>query len=408
MYICLSEHATQHPLRFRFLVLPCLAMCFGIAVGFFLPCSADPQTAHPDPADVDSGKVLPLDLKPGCWQVRIEARSWVAPVPQEMTPEEIAQFEKTMPPEQLDEFKSVLKELHQGRLKIGNGIGADGQKIPGVPAGGQQMACTSAPFAVNGVEVYGSKTQSCQRSIETSGGVLSMNVFCPGSDGKPQLLLDYRRISDNYFVGTRVGIYQAWPTVMSFAGKWMSEPAIHTPLSPPPTDLDARVPTGPVQVATVDGYRVVAMAEGKQIIAAVAMKMLKAQSARMLKDYGPDPWNQFQQVYLHWSVANEAMGMMLGIQEPWKSQLAAAGLRNVTPQVFRHSNGMWLNPFAESNGNVDADTVKLEDARERILWEAYFSSAKTDAEKQEMLRLGEEKYRVTLVDADFFKSPASP
>jgi len=44
------------------------------------------------------------------------------------------------------------------------------------------------------------------------------------------------------------------------------------------------------------------MAEGKQIVALVANNMRGGQSARMLNEYGPDPWNQFQQVYLHWSV----------------------------------------------------------------------------------------------------------
>jgi hypothetical protein len=217
--------------------------------------------------------------------------------------------------------------------------------------------------------------------------------------------VDYHRLGNGYFLGTRLGSDNLFPALTSFAGKWMSESVPHMPLSPPPTDLDGTRPLGPQAVTAVDGFRVVAMAEGRQIIAAIAMNMLKNQSARMLKEYGPNPWNQFQQLYLHWSVANDAMNMMLGIQEPWKSQLAAAGLHNLTPQTVRFSNWAWMNPFSESAGVMNPDTIQLEDARERILWDAFFSRATVETEKQEMLRQTQQKYKVTLVDADFFTSP---
>jgi hypothetical protein len=67
----------------------------------------------------------------------------------------------------------------------------------------------------------------------------------------------------------------------------------------------------------------------------------------------------------------------------------------------------WGNPFAVSNHALEPDTIKLEDARERILCDAYFSRAKTEAEKQEMLRQ-EEKYKVALIDTGFFKGPTRP
>jgi hypothetical protein len=66
------------------------------------------------------------------------------------------------------------------------------------------------------------------------------------------------------------------------------------------------------------------------------------------------------------------------------------------------------NPFAVSNHALEPDTIKLEDARERILCDAYFSRAKTEAEKQEMLRQEEEKHNVALIDTDFFKGPTRP
>jgi len=88
--------------------------------------------------------------------------------------------------------------------------------------------------------------------------------------------------------------------------------------------------------------------------------------------------------------------------------LAAAGLHDLTPQSVNFSNWAWINPFSESSGVMYPNTIELEDARERILWDAYFSRAKSDTEKQEMLRRAVEMHKVTQVDADFFKSPLSP
>jgi hypothetical protein len=168
-----------------------------------------------------------------------------------------------------------------------------------------------------------------------------MHIFCRASEGVPQLLLDYQRVDEGYFTGTRVGAVGIWPSILSVAGKWMGESNTHLPQFLPPNDLDGKRPLGPLAVASVDGCRVVATAQGKQIIAWVANNMRKGQSARMLKAYGPNPWHQFQQVYLHWSVANVAMNMLLGIQEPWKSQLAAEGLTNLTPQTVGSSMWAW-------------------------------------------------------------------
>jgi hypothetical protein len=59
-------HTAQVSLR-TFLLL---AMSFALATSLFLPGRGHAQKASPLLSDVDSGKVQPLDLKPGCWQVR--------------------------------------------------------------------------------------------------------------------------------------------------------------------------------------------------------------------------------------------------------------------------------------------------------------------------------------------------
>ena len=43
-----------------------------------------------------------------------------------------------------------------------------------------------------------------------------------------------------------------------------------------------------------------------------------------------------------------------------------------------------------------------------ILWNAYFSQAKTEAEKQALLHTVQEKYKVTVIDPDFFYGETSP
>jgi hypothetical protein len=45
---------------------------------------------------------------------------------------------------------------------------------------------------------------------------------------------------------------------------------------------------------------------------------------------------------------------------------------------------------------------------ERLLWNAYFSQAQTEAEKQALLRKVQEKYKITVIDPDFFEGQTSP
>jgi hypothetical protein len=62
--------AAWHAARAYLRASPLLATAFTLGVGLFLPGRVHPQRSTPVLSDVDSGKVQPLDLKPGCWQVR--------------------------------------------------------------------------------------------------------------------------------------------------------------------------------------------------------------------------------------------------------------------------------------------------------------------------------------------------
>jgi hypothetical protein len=394
-------------------------MAFVLATSLLLPVriyaqrqataagSGSSQAQRINPADVDSHEILPLDLNPGCWQVRMENLERVNQFGEtrlEIPPSQTAQLEKPMTREQLAEFEDAFRILQERYQKQGKPAEDARQQVFSGVNGDQKMFCTPTPFVDNGVEVYGSATQKCERSVEESHGVRRMRVLCAWPAGDHLLVADYQRMDANYFTGTRIELGKASGfKVASFAGKWMGEYTPHLPHSPAPTDLDGKRLIGPRAVGGSDGFRVVAMAEGKQILAAIALKMLLGQSPRMLKAYGPNSLNQFQQCYLHWSVANEAMNMMLGVQEPWKSQLADAGIPELTPSKIRENIGLEGSMYANWGNDV-----LLEDARQRILWEAYFSRAKTEAEKQALFQRVEQKYKVTIVDPDFFKDPANP
>jgi hypothetical protein len=307
-----------------------------------------------------------------------------------------------MTPEQLSEFKDTVNALQANNQKNGNRAENSQKGLSTPPSLNQNMACTPAPFVQNGVEVYGSLTQKCERSTGEQNGVRRTRVLCPGPGGVPLLLLDYQRINEGYFTGTRIGALDGVSSIVTFAGKWIGEFTAHLPHSPPPTDLDGKRPVGPRAVASVDGFRVVAMGEGKQILAAGAFAMLNGVAPETLKAYGPNLADEFQQIYLRWSVANEATSMLLGLQEPWHRQLLAAyGLYWQEPGYPTYGSDAVLT------GNK-IDDWRAETARERIHWDAYFSQAKTEEEKQALLRKVQEKYKITVIDPDFFSSQTSP
>jgi hypothetical protein len=77
------------------------------------------QTPAINPEDVDSGKVHPLDLAPGCWETRLETLDQIRTTKLELRPAEIPVLEKFMPPEQRSEFESLLKTLQARYQRIG-------------------------------------------------------------------------------------------------------------------------------------------------------------------------------------------------------------------------------------------------------------------------------------------------
>lgn len=108
-----------------------------------------------------------------------------------------------------------------------------------------------------------------------------------------------------------------------------------------------------------------------------------------------------QQIYLLARMADEAVVANLAKNDPRKSQLGAAGIFVTDIHVARFNAWAYgRNPY--DPGDDDGGQRKAEAARERILWDAYFSQASTLAGKRALLKKVQEKYKMTVVDPDFY------
>jgi hypothetical protein len=87
---------------------------------------------------------------------------------------------------------------------------------------------------------------------------------------------------------------------------------------------------------------------------------------------------------MHRTIAFEALTMHLDSQEPWKSQLHAV------------------------NSLDGLDAQRAEYQRESILWDAYLSQAPGKEARQALERQVEERFKITVVDPDFFVEAETP
>jgi hypothetical protein len=90
-----ESHTTRFAAPKLLYPLARLATGFGLAAIILLFTGpAYSQGQAPEPGDVDTGKVQPLDLKPGCWEVRLMDMERVGASYLEISPQEIPQLEE--------------------------------------------------------------------------------------------------------------------------------------------------------------------------------------------------------------------------------------------------------------------------------------------------------------------------
>lgn len=396
------------------------------------------QTQPRNPANADSDVLPWLDVKSGCWEIRsqvVRTIKQATPKPGEngyipsadealqkvlagMSPEQRA---RQMSPAQQAEWKKQY-EITTGPLKQ-----AVAQQVvmlnKGMNSGPQTgLQCSASPFADARGAMYNAKdpAKHCTRTVADSGSVRHMHIACNDFSD------DFERIDAEHFKGTT----QVWSPAneaeatsdhpfgkdtTTLTAKWISEGKPHLPYSPPMTDLDGRRPTGPYGVGWLDPYRVVAEIDGKQFIAERAYFLINHITEGSAQNYGPSLANIFQEIYMHYAVAATAVHMHLDQREPWRSRLKAGSanldfFRNFDAHTERFAtySGEW-NEIVDrgSPGHDGTAFVQKQDAlwtepNMNLLWDAYFSQYGTKGEKDEALQQVKEKYKLTVLDPDFF------
>ena len=397
------------------------------------------QTQSGNSTNADSGVLPWLDVKAGCWEVRsqlVRTIKQATPQPGEngyipsadealqkvlagMNSEQRA---RQMSPEQQAEWKKqyevtatlMRQTLKQQAVMLNKGINTGPQT---------GLRCSASPFADARGAVYNAKdpAKHCIRVVADSNGVRHMHIACNDFSD------DFERIDAEHFKGTT----QVWSPAneadatsdhpfgkdtTTLTAKWISENSPHLPYSPPMTDLDGRRPTGPYGVGWFDPFRLVAEIDGKQFIAERAYLLINHVTVGSAQNYGPSLASIFQEIYMHYAVAATAVHMHLDQQQPWKSRLAAASdpsvdsFRNfdVHTERFATYSNEWNeivdrgSPGHDGTAFIQQQGALWSEPTMNLLWDAYFSQYNTKAEKDAALQQVKEKYKLTILDPDFF------
>jgi hypothetical protein len=393
----------------RFLVL---------ALSSFVPAVAPAQRPAPFPSDVDLGLVLPLNMKPGCWQVRIHAvnsgsmgqatmdvvrqerekglQDWLA----KLTPSQRAAFEAEGGRKNYDTQTAAImtesKKAEAEQQKGGDNTGIE---------------CSSQPFSNEGQKVYGSNPQKCSRTIQAVGEHLHAHIVCPVET------FDYERIDAENFkgivlrtVGADAGTgpnakHLSATQTESFVAKWVYDEGPHMPYANPPTDLNGVRARGAKAVIQFDPNRIVASFEGNYWTAWQIFRLCGIVPRETLRAYSPRLDIAVQQAYVHRIIADQAVNQGLAEQETWKAQLQRENIPDAFLQKVPENFWEYFGKWAYDADSPDPDQVRLEGIRQQILWSAYFSRAGSDAEKRALAQKLEQKYKITVVDPDFFTEP---
>lgn len=341
------------------------------------------------PAEIDSGrtfaqstgdtKIVPLDLKPGLWEVKIHIST--TDVSYESSKKSMEQLTQNYTPEQ--------------RKKAMADFEADERKAIEKRRAGSDSKAKHCPLKQDFLSHIEQSGPNCSRQVSSTGQASSLRVACKNTDGTPGWVQTntFKRVDAENFQGS-VEVVSHNPTIgtitQTFVGKWISDSC-----SGPPAGYAAKNglhPKGPENVARDDPNRIVAVFDGKDMTAQQAWNMLKKVQPAVRNSYQGGLTALLERVYLQNAIADEAVKLHLDKQEPWKSKLAKtkmndlqhvqnyAGDPNIPPEVMAH----WI------------------DDQQHILYNAYLSQGATQADKDALLAKAKAKYKITVKDPDFF------
>lgn len=373
------------------------------------------QNHPPAPADVDSGKVLPLNLKTGCWLLRTQtttdAQKLADAQPKAKLPtadEMVQQAMDKMTPEQRKQFDAAYWTKFYTQYLAG--LQKQSDQNPQLLANQLKNAstdwsvpCTMQPFLLANKDLYGTPQPGCTRTIRPLGASLRASVKCQGSSR------EYVRSDYENFVATMTTTQMmkpdaAGPTspevpvtnVTTWTGKWMGEMTPHMPHAVAPTGLNGEKFLGIDAVGTMDPYRIVCVIDGKQLTSYWARAFFKA----VFPHWEGDPperlthREELHRLYMHRVIADEARQMGLDRKQPWEGLLQSGGWEawyiDTDPDDYK------------ANSSLDSAIQAAEYLREKILWNAYLSQASTPAAKKALEQKIEQRFQVTVIDPDFF------
>jgi Protein of unknown function (DUF3617) len=360
----------------RKLLIPSIAVALGISL-LLLPGEID--TARMFAQTASDSKIVPLDLKPGLWELHIHTSN--TDVSYAASKAAMEEMIKNYTPEQR---KKMMADYEANELK------AIEKRKKGTDR--KSNHCPLKQDFVSHVEATG---PNCQKQLSSTGQAFNMHIVCKNADGTPGYAQTntFKRIDAENFQGSVevVSHVPATGTITeTFTGKWISDSC-----SGPPAGYAAKNglhPKGPSNVARDDPNRIVAVFDGKQMTAQQAWNMLKKVQPGVRDSYKSGLTGLLERLYLQNAVAEDAIKLHLDKQPPWKDQLAKAKLNDLQ-RVQNYANDPNIPP------EVMAQWL---DDQQHILYKAYFSQGATKEENDALLAKEKAKYRITVKDPDFF------
>lgn len=326
----------------RKLLIPVLILTVGTCL--FLPIGIGSLGLTFGQNGSDSPKIVPLDVKPGLWELNIHKSN--TDFSYATSKAAMEQLTKNYTPEQR---AKIMADYETRELKAI----ADRKK-------GTDKKSNMCPLKQDFVFNISATGQTCSQKIYSTGQAFNLHVACKAADGTPGYVQTntFKRIDAENFQGTieLVSHVGAVGTLTeTFTGKWISDSC-----SGPPAGYAAKNglhPKGASDVARDDPNRVVAVIDAKQITAQQAWNMINKVPPATRNSYKTGMSGLLERIYLQNAVAEEAIKLYLDKQSPWKDQLykterATCRMCRITPvtatslQKFGPAGSMTNNAFS--------------------------------------------------------------
>lgn len=365
-------------------------LALSLALGLAVSCMARSQDLLL-PNVTDPAQLPLLATKPGCWQIMTHA-TFVGLVVRsreeilaQMTPQQRSAMAAQAGGAQM--LDGIVRQL-QDADRLNQARGEKGSDLA-------EVRCPPTTAQWRAIETSGFGSATCSRTIQASDRRLHIRSVCPGTP-QSQIESDVELTDPQHLTGSvrmTPDPSKPYAQVIEFKAKWLSEAAPHMPSGV--TDLNGRRPVGPGPIAGLDPYRIVAIIDGKPVVAGFAWGLATSVPSPERRAYDSRLADLVQKVYSELAVGNEAVKLGLLLQEPWRTKLRRLG--------FDAQHDFGAATDYPGSPNVPPSLVgQYNDALHRLLYDAYLSQATTDAERQALLRRIDRKYKLKVIDRDFF------